>query len=188
MYLSNRLVGAMTAFVVVLGMAANSAEAQEKPFKIKGTGVGEHGLPLPGQPARPHTAVGNATHLGNYTGAGSVRTLDIVGFDPETGIYYGTFESGSPFVFEGANGDLLVCDYGHGDNVGTFTLVPTDEEGYFIAYWIADFIPTSASTGKFAGVTGGWTMYAVSDPFRPGYDEPLSYSWKGEGTLKFAKK
>jgi hypothetical protein len=186
MSLCNRWAGALAALVVALVVGVPTAQAQTKPFKIIGTGEGAHGLPGPGQDPREHTAEGTATHLGRYSGVGSVRTLAITGVNEE-GYPIGTFESGSPFVFTGANGDQLVTDYGHGENVGTFTLVPAAEEGYFVAYWIADFIPTAASTGKFAGVTGGWTMYAISDPFRPGFDEPLTYSWRGEGYLTFVK-
>ncbi|MGE3821381.1 MAG: hypothetical protein AB7I30_18375, partial [Isosphaeraceae bacterium] len=88
-----------------------------KPFKIRGAGIGPEGLPLPGQPARSHWIVGNATHLGRHTGEGTVQTLSA-GFDPSSGKIVGRFSSGRPFVFAGANGDKLVCDYGdqgHGE-------------------------------------------------------------------------
>jgi hypothetical protein len=177
---------ALTLVALVVG--SPTARAQTKPFKITGAGGGEHGLPGPGEDPRPHTATGTATHLGRYIGAGTVETLSVEPDPDNPGGLRGTFQSGSPFVFEAANGDLLVTNYGHGEDPGTFTLTPTDDPGYFVARWIAFFEPTAASTGKFAGVTGGWTMYAESEPFRLGSEEPLTYSWYGEGTLTFPKK
>ena len=174
------------------GRGQRRPRAQEKPFKITGAGVGPIGLPLPARIPRPHWAIGTATHLGKYYGEGSVETLSAA-FDPATGVFTGTFQSGSAFEFEGANGDVLACDYGHyskdgGEKVGTFTLLPTGNAGEYVAYWIADFTPTAGCTGKFKGVTGGWTMYAQSEPFILGSDDPIGYSWKGSGTLTFPKK
>jgi hypothetical protein len=180
--------------VLVAGLAATpDAPAQEKPFRVVGAGVGPLGLPLPGQDPRPHWAVGQANSLGRYYGEGTVETL-TADFDPATGVITGTFQSGSPFEFEGANGDVLACDYGHydkatgGPSVGTFTLVPTGDPGEYVAFWIADFTPAAGCTGKFRGVTGGWTMYAMSEPFALGSDDPVAYSWKGVGSLTFVKK
>jgi hypothetical protein len=192
MWTRNRWVGALGALVVALAVGG-TAQAQVKPFKVVGAGVGPVGLPLPGQDPRPHWAIGTATGLGKYYGEGSVETL-TADFDPATGIFTGTFGSGSPFEFEGANGDVLSCDYGHFDKatgeakVGTFTLKPTGEPGEYVAFWVADFTPTADSTGKFRGVTGGWTMYAQSEPFILGSSDPVAYSWKGSGTLTFPKK
>jgi hypothetical protein len=97
--------------VAVLTVACHEAKAQVKPFKITGEGVAALGLPLPGEAPRPHSIVGNATHLGRYTGIGTVET-DSVAFDPATGKFVGEFGSGSPYVFTGANGEELVCYYG----------------------------------------------------------------------------
>jgi hypothetical protein len=56
------------------------------------------------------------------------------------------------------------------------------------AAWIAEFVAQSdLSTGKFAGVTGSWVMYAYSQPFVLGSDDPVYYSWAGEGWLTFQK-
>src|SRR4051812_25603427 len=154
MWTRNRWVGALAALVVALAVGG-TAQAQTKPFKVVGAGVGPVGLPLPGQDPRPHWAIGTATGLGKYYGEGTVETL-TADFDPATGIFTGTFGSGSPFEFEGANGDVLACDYGHFDKangqkkkVGTFTLKPTGEPGEYVAFWVADFPPTADSTGKF---------------------------------------
>ena len=49
-----------------------------------GGGVAPFGLPLPGQDPRPHSSLGQATHLGRYTGDGTVET-DSAAFDPATG-------------------------------------------------------------------------------------------------------
>src|SRR5262249_4380782 len=47
----------LAALVVLLALACGGAQAQVKPFKISGAGVGPLGLPLPGQDPRPHWAV-----------------------------------------------------------------------------------------------------------------------------------
>jgi hypothetical protein len=183
----------LAALVVVLAVS-QTADAQVKPFKIVGEGVGPLGLPLPGQEPRPHWIVGNATHLGKHTGAGTVQT-DTAQLNPD-GTITGEFGSGSPFVFKGANGDKLVCHYGRTDfgasEPGTFqlTILDVSPTGELLveALWIAEFVPQPAlCTGKFAGVTGGWVMYARSEPFVLGSDDPVYYSWQGEGTLEFRK-
>jgi hypothetical protein len=183
------MTGRAVSAVALLGLIAGAstpAHAQVKPFKITGAGIGPHGLPLPGQPPRPHWAIGEATQLGRYYGEGSVQTLTAM---PDgQGGFTGTFQSGVPFRFVAANGDVLACDYGRvSDDPGTFTLTPVGD-GTFIAHWVAEFVPVpDLCTGRFAGVTGGWTMYAVSDPLVPGPDQPLAYSWHGEGSLTFPK-
>lgn len=180
--------GMIAALVVVLALGASRAGAQTRLFAIVGAGVGPTGLPLPMQPPRAHWAVGIATDLGPYAGLGSVQT-DSATFNAD-GTITGNFSSGSPFVFVGANGDKLVCDYGHvATNPGTFTLTPVaNAPGYFTAAWIAEFVPTSASTGKFKDVRGSWTMYAFSEPFLLGSNEPVGYWWVGAGRLTFKKK
>lgn len=180
----NAGVSSLIALVAVFALVCPAAHAQVKPFKIIGAGIGPHGLPPPGQPPRPHWAIGNATHLGRYYGQGSVQTLTALP-DGHDG-YTGTFQSGVPFVFVAANGDVLACDYGRvSGDPGTFTLTPVGD-GTFIAHWVAEFVPVPAQcTGMFAGVTGGWTMYAVSEPLVSGLDQPLAYSWQGEGSLTF---
>jgi len=139
--------------------------------------------------------VGNATHLGRHTGEGTVKTDSAV-FDPATGRIIGEFGSGAPFVFTGANGDELVCYYGRTDfganKPGTFELTILDvlADGSLVveALFIAEFVPQpDECTGKFAGVTGSWVMYATTEPFVLGSDDPINYSWKGQGSLTFEK-
>ncbi len=158
------------------------------PFEITGSGSGPDGLPLPGGAPRIHWAQGTATGLGKYLGVGTVQTLTLNLPKLPNGVLTGTFQSGTTFQFVGEHGDILACDYGHAPGpVGTFFLVPVGGLHY-IAYFVAEFIPhTSLCTGKFAGVTGGWTMYAVSEPFVPGIVAPLYYSWQGEGSLTFPR-
>lgn len=175
------------AIVLAVFMLSDSpARAQvTKPFRISGSGSGPYGLPLPGQPPRLHWAIGSATGLGTYYGVGTEQTLSVNLPPLPHAVLTGTFQSGTPFQFFGSNGDILACDYGHPPEVGRVFLVPVGNL-HFIAYFIADFIPrTNLCTGKFAGVTGGWTMYAVSEPFVPGVRAPLYYSWQGEGSLTF---
>jgi hypothetical protein len=190
----------LVALIAGLDLATAPAHAQVvKPFKIKGSGEGPIGLPLPGQPARTHWIVGEATHLGRHDGDGTVRTDSAVPeFDDQGNLvaFTGQFGSGDndPFVFVGANDDRLVTWYGRTDHgasqPGTFTLtiLGVTAEGDFIveAAWIAEFVAVpDKSTGKFAGVSGSWIMYAFSEPFVLGSDDPVVYWWEGEGTLTF---
>ena len=88
----NTVVVSLLALAAVLTLACPRAEAQVKPFKIVGAGVGPNGIPLPGGSA-PHWSIGEATHLGKYYGQGIVHTNNITGFDPNTGIISGEFGS-----------------------------------------------------------------------------------------------
>jgi hypothetical protein len=191
----NRFVTSLIALLAALALASAPAQAQTKPFKITGEGVAPLGLPLPGQPARPHSIVGNATQLGRHVGAGTVET-DTVAFDPATNTFSGEFGSGSPFRFVGADGDILSCQYGRTDagasKPGTFKLtivdVLPDGSLVVVALFIAEFVPVSAEcTGKFAGVTGSWVMVALTDPFVLGSMDPTPYSWQGQGSLTYKK-
>lgn len=190
-WLKNVVIHLAAAFAVLV-LLSHSADAQLKPFKISGAGVGPIGLALPGQPARPHWIVGNATHLGRHYGEGSFQAdVNNLVFHGD-GRITGEFGSGSPFVFTGADGDILSCQYGRtafgASTPGTFEMVPTGDPGMYVAYFIAEFVPVSADcTGKFAGVTGSWVMYAVTEPFLLGSDDPLYYSWEGDGALNFKK-
>ena len=186
----------LVALIAGLGLATAPAHAQVvKPFKIKGSGEGPTGLPLPGQEPRMHWIVGEATHLGRHYGEGTVQTDSAV-VNPEAGLITGEFGSGTPFVFIGANDDRLVTWYGRTDHgasePGSFTLtiLGATPDGALIveAAWIAEFVAVPEdSTGKFAGVSGSWIMYAFSEPFVLGSDDPVVYSWEGEGTLTFQK-
>ena len=97
----------------------------------------------------------------------------------------------------GANGDKLACHYGRTDSgasePGTFELTIVDvlDDGSLVveALWIAEFVALpDECTGKFAGVTGSWIMYARSEPFVLGSDDPVYYWWEGEGRLRFARR
>src|SRR5947209_8305630 len=138
------LVAPSVALLAVFAVACPRADAQTKPFKISGQGVGPTGLPLPGQTPRSHWIVGEATELGRHYGEGTVRT-DSAAFDPNTGKIVGEFGSGSPFVFAAANGDKLACYYGRTDfgarKPGTFELTIVDvlPGGFLVveALWVA---------------------------------------------------
>ena len=70
------------------------------------------------------------------------------------------------------------------------TILGVTEGGALIveAAWIAEFVPVSDQcTGKFAGVTGSWIMYAFSEPFVLGSTDPVYYLWEGDGSLTFQK-
>ena len=109
----------------------------------------------------------------------------------------GEFGSAAPFVFRGANGDLLICHYGRTDfgasTPGTFelTIISTEPDGSLRVQgvWSAQFVPVPGqSTGKFLGVTGSGMIIIRSAPFVLGSSDPVSYSWEVTGSLKFAKK
>jgi hypothetical protein len=191
--LSNKLMVPLAALGVMLALECHKAQAQVKPFKITGAGVAPSGLPLPGQPARPHWIVGNATELGRHYGEGTVET-DSAAPGPNPRTIDGEFGGGSPFVFTGANGDELACYYGRTEfgasEPGTFelTIVGVLDNGALVveAAFVAEFVvQPELCTGKFAGVTGSWTMYAQTDPFVLGSDDPITYSWEGQGKLTF---
>ena len=196
---SKRIALNLLACAALLGLACGIAQAQVKPFKITGKGAGPTGLPLPGQPPRLHWAIGEATHLGRYYGEGTVETLTAA---PTATGFAGTFGSGSPFVFAAANGDKLVCWYGRTDlplngsrasQPGTFELTVVDFTAggapIVTALWLAEFVVQPGdSTGRFSGVTGSWVMVARSAPFVLGSNDPVLYSWEGQGKLTFPKK
>lgn len=182
---------ALALCTAALALAQGRAEAQTVPFQITGGGVAPDGLPLPGEPPRSHWSVGEATGLGAYNGDGLIET-DTATPNPN-GTITGTFGSAGPYLFTDADGDVLACYYGRTDfgasTPGTFILIPLPAlgQGVYMAYFIAEFVPYDpACTGKFAGVKGGWTMYAVTGPFVLGSSDPISYVWEGEGTLTYA--
>lgn len=190
---------AAVAVVAMMMLAAASAQAQVKPFKITGGGIAPDGLPLPGQEGRHHLSVGTATHLGKYTGDGTVAT-DSAEFNAGTGTIQGEFGSGIPYTFTAANGDKLVCIYGRAagnpaagehpaSEPGTFelTIVESTPDGLVVtAAFVAEFVvQPELCTGRFKGVTGSWIMYAFTEPFLLGSSEPIVYTWEGEGELKF---
>jgi hypothetical protein len=192
----NAMVASLAAALAGLVLAGAPARAQVvKPFKISGAGIATKGLPLPGQAPREHWSVGEATYLGWYFGDGTVKT-DTAVPDPTLGVIDGDFGGGSPYVFTGADGDKLVTWYGRTDHgasqTGTFelTILAVRPDGSLVvqALFIAEFVAVpGASTGKFAGVTGSWTMYAQSAPFVLGSSDPVPYAWQGAGQLTFPK-
>ncbi len=186
---------ALALTLAALAAAAPARAQVVKPFKITGSGAAPFGLPLPGQDARPHDIIGQATHLGRHHGEGTVQT-DSAELDPIAGAFVGEFGGGSPFVFVGANGDRLVTWYGRVDHgaaePGTFELaiLGATPEGFPIvrAVFVAEFVAVPGeSTGKFAGVTGSWIMVARTEPFVLGSTDPILYSWEGAGHLTFRR-
>jgi hypothetical protein len=178
----------LIALTASLTLTSSRAEAQVKPLKITGGGPAPHGIALiPGTPA-PHSATGNATELGKYTGEGFFEILDY------TGQFTAEFSSAPNFVFVAANGDYLAMTYGDVNNgakePGQVTLVP-NSDGSFTAYFVAEFNPDIPNcTGRFAKLTGGsLIMYAVSDPFfiEGTSTTPFNYTWSGTGTLTYGK-
>jgi hypothetical protein len=185
------IVLAFAVCTLALALMQGRAEAQSEPFKITGGGIAPDGLPFPGQPSRSHWSVGVGTHLGKYSGDGYLETDTAVPHDD--GTITGEFGSASPYLLTAANGDVLACYYGRTDHgattPGTFELVPAPEvgPGYYVGYFVAQFVPDAANcTGKFAGVKGRWTMYAMTAPFLLGSDQPIAYVWHGEGTLIYS--
>jgi hypothetical protein len=171
---------------VTAALAHQNPDTQVAPFKITGSGFAPQGLPeVPGTTGS-HTATGNATELGKYTGNGLLKLLSI-----DLATLTGTFKG--EFTFVAADGDKLAMNYGaNPNNPGRLALIPV-ANGQFVAVFVAEFTPDPAlSTGRFANVIGGgFTMVAVSEPFNlssgvPGYTTPFAYSWVGEGSLVFS--
>jgi hypothetical protein len=186
----NPFFAALAACAAILALAPNQAKAQATPFRIVGGGIAPHGLPLPGEPGRPHWAIGDGTRLGFYFGEGEVET-DTATFNSD-GTITGQFGSPVPFVFTAENGDNLACFYGRTEfgarQPGTFTLVPVPKlgAGWYVAYFVAEFVPYDPlCTGRFQGVSGSWIMYAQTAPFQLGASDPIFYTWEGDGTLTF---
>ena len=95
-------------------------------------------------------------------------------------------------MFTAASGDKLATYYGRtdfgADEPGTFTLKILNvlPNGALVveAQFLAEFvIQPTLSTGRFAGATGSWTMYAWTGPFVLGSSDPVPYSWVGFGSL-----
>ncbi|MEQ9407109.1 MAG: hypothetical protein RIK87_05260 [Fuerstiella sp.] len=188
----NAVVVSLIALVAIFTLPCPRAEAQVKPFKIKGGGNAPEGLSLIPFDAGPYTNSGTATHLGRYTGFGiAFVTTDDPGPLPAGAVFNGSFSGG--FVFEAANGHSLVCEH-----PGTFAVYP-DGEGQFYAIFDANFIPASLtigettfeSTGKFTNVSGSFRMIATTEPFDIDIENfvtsAFDFSWVGKGSLDFAK-
>jgi hypothetical protein len=180
----------LTATLVALTLACQTASAQVVPFKVTGGGPAPDGLSILGADS-PHSATGNATQLGKYSGNGIANVLS---FDPLSGS--GTFEG--TFTFVAANGDKLAFTYGDPGNgaaqVGEFQLFPAGA-GMVYAVFIAEFNPIPAQcTGRFKGViAGSFIMVATTEPFalevdEDGFTPPFDYTWEGQGWIKFGSR
>ena len=179
----------------VLGMVTLAGAAKKtsvtKPFKVSGGGIAPEGLRPPGE-VTTHLIDGTATHLGRHSGEGNFDILSLDFTSPTT--LGGTFASHDPCVFIAANGDELVCYYGREDKgaeeVGEIeiTILDITEDGFLVdAFFIAEFVVQPESTGRFAGGSGSWIMYAQTEPFILGSSEPVAYTWEGEGAITIAK-
>jgi len=186
MFHKSRVQQVIAPLAAILALACSRAEAQVKPFKIRGAGPAPQGIPLVPLTPAPHSAVGEATMLGRYQGAGLFQILRF------TGPLTAEFSSAPDFVFTAANGDKLAVTYGVVANgaaqPGQVTLTP-NADGSFSAVFVAEFNPEPAKcTGRFANITGGsWIMVAVSDPFfiTGTSTTPFNYRWEGQGQLVF---
>jgi hypothetical protein len=177
----------LAAAVVFLALVCPAVNAQVVPFKVTGAGSLPAGFSPFGADS-PHSATGNATHLGKYSGNG---VGNVLSFDFETGS--GTFHG--HYTFVAANGDKLACTYGDTDNgaaqVGAFQLYPAGEGMVYVVF-IAEFNPIpSECTGHFQDVmNGSFIMVATSEPFllelnEDGFTPPFDYTWVGQGWLEF---
>jgi hypothetical protein len=176
----------LLALCVSLTLGLPRADAEVKAFKIKGGGYAPYGMPLIPDTPVSHTAEGEATELGEYTGEGFFQLLDY------TGPLTAEFSSAPNIVFTAANGDHLAMTYGVTANgakePGQVTLYP-NEDGSFSAVFVAEFNPDIANcTGKFADLTGGSVIVtAESEPFflLGTTTTPFGFSWSGSGTLTY---
>ena len=189
----NKVLHSLTAFVAVLGLTCQLAEAQVKPFTVNGAGVADF---IPFVEFNPggnndnsqafHSAVGEATELGTYYGEGKVQ-LDLF-----TGPTTAAFSSAVPFVFTAIDGDKLAFTYGDTSNGAAQpgeVVLSDGGAGNSIATFTAEFNPViEQSTGRFKDVIGGsFVMIAVTEPFQFG-TKPVggvAYTWDGKGTIEF---
>ena len=175
------------SFALLTLATATQADAQVKPFEVTGGGTADKLAVQTGEPVF-HEATGTATHLGAYSGEG-MYVLDAF-----TGQTTAEFSSAVPFVFTAANGDKLVCDYGHGPlgpGKVTLNVLGITPAGEIIveAVFVAEFTPVlDQCTGRFAQlVDGSFVMVATAEPTILGSEEPVGYTWEGEGWLEFAE-
>jgi hypothetical protein len=187
--LPSRFVIRLSATLVALILACQSANAQVVPFKVTGGGPAPDGFSPFGADS-PHSATGNATLLGRYSGNG---VANVVSFNPFTGA--GTFEG--VYTFVAANGDKLACTYGDTDNgaeqVGEFQLYPAGGGKVYVVF-IAEFNPIpSQCTGRFRDIVdGSLIMIATTEPFdlvldEDGFTPPFDYTWEGQGWMEFRR-
>ena len=161
----NTFVGFLAAVLALFAFTCQHAEAQVKPFKVKGEGNAPEGLSLIPFDAGPYTASGTATHLGVPGFGIAYLTTDNPGPIPPGAAFNFSFSGG--FVFVAANGDRLVCEH-----PGTVAVYP-DGAGRFYAVFDAIFTPASltigettyTSTGKFKNVGGSFRMIATTESF-----------------------
>jgi hypothetical protein len=183
----NRIVVRLAALAAVLALACPAANAQVVPFKVTGGGPVPDGFSPFGADS-PHSATGNATYLGRYSGNGVANVLSF-DFTTLSGTFHGSY------TFVAANGDKLACTYGDTDNgaeqVGQFQLYPVGGGEVYVVF-IAEFNPIPAQcTGRFADVVdGSFLMVATTEPFvleldEHGFTPPFNYTWQGKGWLEF---
>ncbi len=77
----NMIVGFAASFLAFFAFTCQYAEAQIKPFKVKGGGNAPEGLSLIPFDAGPYTVSGTATHLGAYSGFGIAYLTTTESFD-----------------------------------------------------------------------------------------------------------
>jgi hypothetical protein len=172
-----------------------SAEAQTRPFFIKGGGTAAF---IPFDPdsdedgTATHVSTGNATYLGGHSGEGAIELLAF------TSANTATFQSAKPFEFSSKH-LRLAFDYGRADKgvpAGVVTLYPAgpSHPGKVVAIFDAIFTLSSATPLTKAGIKKAekvgdarFRMIATTEPFVFGVKVPVAYTWAGEGTLTFAK-
>jgi hypothetical protein len=180
----------LTAAAVALALVCPAANAQVVPFKVTGGGPAPEGLSIFGADS-PHSATGQATHLGKYSGSG---VANVLSFNPATG--EGTFHG--HYTFVAANGDRLAFTYGDTNNgakqAGMFQVHDAGGGEVFVVF-IAEFNPIPAQcTGRFKDViAGSFLMVATTEPFeleldKDGFTPPFDYTWEGQGWIEFRKR
>lgn len=191
----------LIAWAIGALLLSSAALAQApRPFRISGGGAAPNGLQtVPGaENARPHWAIGQATHLGRHFGSGTLKldTVEPVFVGNQLVGFQGKFGSARPFVFNAANGDKLVTYYGNTDfganEAGTYeiTILGATAAGDLIvsAVFVAEFVIQPSSTGRFRGATGSWIMEACTAPFILGSSDPLPYYWQVQGTIVLPRR
>ena len=174
---------------VVLAVACQTANAQVKPFKVRGGGPAPEGLSPFGADS-PHSATGQATHLGRYSGNGVANVLLV---RPLHGAARST----------GPTRSWRRTETGWPSPMATPTTGPSrwasssgrHRRGQSLTVFVAEFnpIPAPAPGGFKDVIDGSFIMVATTEPFdleldEDGFTPPFDYTWEGEGWIEFRKR
>jgi len=145
----------MCTIALLLTVAATAIGAASRPLKLKGRSE----ISPPG-PGGSFTTTGTGTHLGKFTGAGTVTFSP--GEDEEAGFIVGEGQQ----TFTAANGDTL-------DTTFRGLLDPGTGKATV-------FFEIEGGTGRFEDADGDFVAHATQDP-----NNPLAFTFTTTGTITY---